>query len=285
MAVLGSRVPRSLRVMLLSLAIVDDIGAILVIAIGYTDAVSLAWLMRGAAGLVLVALLNRVGVRNVGVYAVVGVLVWLAFHESGVHATIAGVILGLMTPTGARVSTGFVTETVERARAVMGGEGWEGGRYSLMRGVQRASKEALSPLERLEHGLHPWVSFFIMPVFALANAGVALRGEALLDPVAVAIVAGLLLGKPLGVVGFSWFAVRSGLATLPRGVGWGGLVGGGFLAGIGFTMALFIAGLALGEELMDTAKMGILVASAAAATIGMITLVRVLPPPAASGGS
>lgn len=278
MAVLGNRVPKGLRVMLLSLAIVDDIGAILVIAIGYTDALSLAWLLRGLAGIALVLLLNRVGVRNIGVYAVIGTLVWIAFHESGVHATIAGVILGLITPARSRVGTGFMTETVERARAVLAGEGWEVSRYALMRGVERASQETLSPLERLEHGLHPWVSFLIMPVFALANAGVVLRIEALSDPVAVAIIAGLLIGKPAGIVGLSWIAIRARIATMPRGIGWGAMSGGGFLAGIGFTMALFIADLALGEELLDTAKMGILVASAAAATIGMVLLVRLLPP-------
>lgn len=277
LAVLGNRVPKSLRILLLSLAIVDDIGAILVIAIGYTDSLSLAWLLRGGLGIALVLLLARLGVRNFGVYTVIGAFIWLAFHESGVHATIAGVILGLITPARSRIGHDFVTDTVDRARALMGGEGWEASRYAVMRGVETASRESLSPLERLENGLHPWVSFLIMPVFALANAGVVLRADALADPVAVAIIAGLLVGKPLGIVGFSWVATRIRLAELPQGVGWGVLTGGGFLAGIGFTMALFISGLALPEELLDTAKMGVLLASAAAAVIGMTLLVRLLP--------
>jgi len=278
MAVLGNRVPRSLRVLLLTLAIVDDIGAILVIAIGYTDSLSMVWLMRGFVGIAIVLLLGRIGVRNLGVYTVLGVLIWLAFHESGVHATIAGVILGLITPARSAVSHDLVTDTVDRARALMGGEGWNAAsRYAVMRGVEEASRESLSPLERLENSLHPWVSFLIMPVFALANAGVVMSTEALGDDVALAIIAGLLLGKPIGIVGFSWVATRMRLAQLPEGVSWPILTAGGFLAGIGFTMALFISSLALDETLLDTAKMGVLVASAAAATIGMFMLVRLLP--------
>jgi NhaA family Na+:H+ antiporter len=277
MAVLGNRVPKSLRVLLLSLAIVDDIGAILVIAIGYTDSLSMAWLLRGFVGIAVVLLFGRIGVRNVGVYTVLGALIWLAFHESGVHATIAGVILGLITPARSWVDRGLVSDTVNRASAIMGGEGWEESRYAVMKGVEKASREAMSPLERLEHGLHPWVSFLIMPVFALANAGVPVSGEAVAHPVAIAIIAGLLLGKPLGIVAFSWVATRLRIANKPPEISWGVLTGGGFLAGIGFTMALFIAGLALGDDLLNNAKMGILVASGLAAVIGMTMLVRLLP--------
>lgn len=279
MAVLGNRVPRGLRVLLLTLAIVDDIGAILVIAIGYSDGIHTAWLLRGLIGILLVLGLGRIGVRNIGVYAVCGTLIWLAFHESGVHATIAGVILGLITPARSRVPEQVVTENVEKARSLMESEDWDASRPAVLRGIEATSREALSPLERLENGLHPWVSFLIMPVFALANAGVVLRTDALGDAVAVAIIAGLLIGKPVGIVGLSWVATRVGLARLPEGVSWSVLTAGGFLAGIGFTMALFIAGLALGDELLDTAKMGILVASGLAATIGMVLLVRLLPAP------
>jgi NhaA family Na+:H+ antiporter len=281
MAVLGNRVPKSLRILLLSLAIVDDIGAILVIAIGYTDALSIAWLIRGFAGILVVLFLGRIGVRNIGVYTVIGTFIWLAFHESGVHATIAGVILGLITPARSWVDRSLVTDVVERARAVMGGEGWDESRYALMKGVEKASREAMSPLERLEHGLHPWVSFLIMPLFALANAGVPLKADAVAHPVALAIILGLFIGKPLGVVLFSWIATRMKIARKPAEISWGALAGGGFLAGIGFTMALFIAELALTDELLYNAKMGILTASAAAAVVGMVTLFRLLPSAAA----
>jgi len=208
---------------------------------------------------------------------VLGFLIWLAFHESGVHATIAGVILGLITPARSWVDRGLVTDTVERASAVMGGEGWDESRYAVMKGVEQASREAMSPLERLEHGLHPWVSFLIMPVFALANAGVVLNGDAIAHPVAIAVIAGLLVGKPVGIVAFSWIATRLRIAQKPDEIGWGVLAAGGFLAGIGFTMALFIAELALQEDLLHNAKMGILAASAAAAICGMTLMYRLLP--------
>ncbi len=233
LALLGSRVPHGLRIMLLSLAIADDVGAILVIAIGYTTGISLGALLLGGLGLVAVVALQRAGVRAYAVYVALGVLIWLAFLESGVHATIAGVILGLLTP--------------------------------------------IEPLAVLERTLHPWVRFLVMPTFALANAGVALDPAHVGDPVALAVGAGLLLGKPLGIASTSWLAVRLGLARLPDRVGWAAIVGSGLLAGIGFTMALFIAGLALGPELRDAAKVGILAGSALAAVGGILLLLVALP--------
>lgn len=278
MAVLGSRVPKGLRVMLLSLAIVDDIGAILVIAVGYTESIDTTALALGGAGIVAIVGLARWGVRSIGVYTVLSVLTWLAFHESGVHATIAGVILGLITPAKGWVSDELLRRTVSAADDALEHRAPEVSRYATLRGVERASREALSPLERVETALHPWVGFFIMPVFALANAGVAVSLDAVGQPVALAVMAGLLLGKPLGIVGFSWVATRLGVARLPDGVGWGAVLGGGLLAGIGFTMALFIAGLALGVAELDTAKVGVLVASGVAAAAGMATLMVFLKP-------
>jgi NhaA family Na+:H+ antiporter len=232
MALLGARVPHGLRVLLLSLAIADDVGAILVIAIGYSAGIDVAFLAAGIAGLALVLALQRAGVERFASYVVVGTLVWIAFLQSGVHATIAGVLLGLLTP--------------------------------------------IAPLAVLERTLHPWVTFVVMPVFALANAGVALDPAHVGDPVALAVAAGLLVGKPVGVVGASWLGVRAGLARLPDHVGWPAIVGAGCLAGIGFTMALFIAGLALGPEMRAAAKVGILAGSGLAALAGMALLFRTL---------
>jgi len=279
MAVLGRRAPTSLRVFLLSLAIADDIGAILVIAIGYTENLNLTALAIGGGGLALVFLFRRLGVRSLGAYGVVSLLVWVAFHESGVHATIAGVILGVMTPTSSWVSDQRLDGITNRALEVWRGEGWPdfGSRRALLQRVQAAAREALSPLERLENALHPWSAFLIMPIFALANAGVAFEMSRVTDPVAAAVAAGLVVGKPLGIVGFSFVAVRLGLASLPEGVGWGALLGGSFLAGIGFTMSLFIAGLALDGPTLDAAKVGILGASLASGAIGMGLLYAVLP--------
>jgi NhaA family Na+:H+ antiporter len=289
LALLGPRVPHGFRILLLSLAIADDIGAILVIAIGYTETIHLGALLGGVAVIVAILGLQRLGVRAVGLYAVAGILVWFAFHESGVHATIAGVILGLMTPARAYLSETLFARILQRADEVVRGE-WatEPRRAEQMRRFRAATRQVVSPLEYLETALHPWVSFVIMPLFALANAGVAFSLADLGDPVAGAVAAGLVVGKPVGIVVLSWIAVRLGLAVLPHGVTWGVLAGGGLLAGIGFTMALFIAGLALEKPVLDAAKVGILGSSAVAAILGMSVLVRLLPsradPPAGSTG-
>ncbi len=280
LALLGPRIPHGFRVLLLSLAIADDIGAILVIAIGYTEAIDLRALAAGLFLLLLILGLQRLGVRSVGLYVVCGVGVWFAFHESGVHATLAGVILGLMTPARAYLRETLFGKMLRRAEEVLSGE-WESlsDRPARVHRFRRATREIVSPLEYLEMVLHPWVSFIIMPLFALANAGVPISFSDFGDPVALAVAAGLLVGKPLGILLLSWLAIRLGLAVLPEGVGWTALLGGGLLAGIGFTMALFIAGLALDGPILDAAKVGILGASAVAAVLGMVILTRSLPTP------
>jgi NhaA family Na+:H+ antiporter len=279
MAVMSARVPSSLRVLLLSLAIADDIGAILVIAIGYTAHIQWLELAAGVGGLALVLVLRGIGVRSFVVYTLVGALVWIAFHESGVHATIAGVALGLLTPAQSRVSAASSRLLIERAaEAVKSGE-WEHERDRVERlgRFRWAARETVSPLEFLERTLHPWVGFAIMPVFALANAGVVLVPADVSDPVAIAVAAGLVIGKPLGIVSVSWIAVRAGLARLPDEIGWRTLAAGGCLSGIGFTMALFIAGLALDPAQLDAAKVGILAGSAVSGILGMGLLAIVLP--------
>jgi len=280
LALLGPRIPRGFRVLLLSLAIADDIGAILVIAVGYTEAIHMGALAGGALLLLLILGLQRLGVRSVGLYLVCGIGVWFAFHESGVHATIAGVILGLMTPARAYLSETFFGNMLRRTEEVLRGE-WASlsDRAARAQRLRRATRELVSPLEYLELVLHPWVSFIIMPLFALANAGVPVSFSDFGDPVAIAVAAGLVVGKPLGILLLSWLAIRLGLAALPEGVGWVALLGGGLLAGIGFTMALFIAGLALDGASLDAAKVGILAASAVAAVLGMVVLTRSLPLP------
>jgi NhaA family Na+:H+ antiporter len=283
MALLGSRVPHGFRVLILSLAIADDIGAILVIAVGYTDTIRLGFLLGGFVAIAAMLALERLGVRSLGLYVLCGVLIWFEFHESGVHATIAGVILGLMTPARAYLSESVFANMLRRIDQVLHGE-WSTlpHRAGRVRRFRRAARETVSPLEYLEHVLHPWVSFVVMPLFALANAGVPFSVSGFGEPVAMAVAAGLVVGKPVGIVLFSWLAVRVGLAALPEGVSWSVLMGGGLLAGIGFTMALFIAGLALEGPALDAAKVGILGASAVAAILGMFVLSRLLPRPATS---
>ncbi len=286
LALMGPRIPRGLRVLLLSLAIADDVGAILVIAIGYTAEVHLLPLAGAAAGVALILLLSRLGVRSLIVFVPVGAAVWLGIHESGVHATIAGVVLGLITPARPLVGRRLLAGFLEAASAYLQGDDWQDHRrrYQLTVSLRRAARETVSPLERVETALHPWVSYLIMPLFAFANAGVALEIGGFADPVAVAVIAGLVIGKAVGIFLFSRLAVAAGLARLPEGVGWRMIFGGAVLAGIGFTMALFIAGLALEGAALEASKVGILSGSLACAVCGMALLYAVSPRPAPPAG-
>lgn len=285
MAILGSRVPAGLRVMLLSLAIVDDIGAILVIAIGYSDSLNTTALLFGFAGIGAVYGMARLGVRSIRVYTLAGGLVWLAFHESGIHATIAGVILGLMTPTSEYVGAKAFKRVLDRIEDVWQGENWpvEAERASTVVRLRQLARETVSPVEYLITALNPWVGFLIMPVFALANAGVRIEISGMTNPVTFSTAVGLLFGKTVGVLLLSFLAVRFGLAKLPQGVNWPVLAAGSVLAGIGFTMALFIAELALDGALLSAAKIGILGASAIAALVGSAALYWLSPGSGADG--
>ena len=286
MAVLGSRVPPGLRILLLSLAIADDIGAILVIAIGYTQSLNLTALSLALVGLAGILGFSWLGVRSVGLYLALGVGIWLAFHESGVHAALAGVILGLMTPSRSWVSAGRLQRSIQLVDGFLHGAEWRSTaeRRAMLQQVARAAREAMSPLERHENALHPWMSFAIVPLFALANAGVAVELGDLGSPIALAAALGLVVGKPLGIVAVSWLAVRIGIASLPQGVTWPILAAGGLLAGIGFTMALFIAGLALESPHLEAAKVGVLLGSGISALFGMGLLLVLLPKAAPSAG-
>ena len=279
LSLLGSRVPNTLRVTLLSLAIADDIGAIIVIAVGYSSGLDFGSLALSLVGIAIVIGLMKVGVRNGAVYLAMALFIWFEFHASGIHATIAGVILGLLTPSTSWVSEGRLFRIVQNTMGFMQGEGWRTPRerYSMIREMERAARKSISPIERFETALHPWVGFLIMPLFALANAGVHIELDDFVSPVAVAVAVGLLVGKPLGIVGMSWLATKTGLARLPEGLTWPVMAGGGLLAGIGFTMALFIASLALAGELLDAAKIGILIGSLLAALIGSALLLISLP--------
>jgi NhaA family Na+:H+ antiporter len=279
LAVLGRRIPVSLRIMLLSLAIADDIGAILVIAIGYTPQLDGSALVLSGCGIAVIIACMKLGVQNLGVYLILSAGVWFEVHASGIHATIAGVILGFLTPSRAWISDRRLGRIIDTTIDFMQGADWRSSqrRYAALRQMERAARSSISPLRRFEAGLHPWVAFVIMPIFALANAGVRIDASALADPVAVAVALGLLIGKPAGIVLFSWLAVQAGIAKLPAGVGWAAVWGGGILAGIGFTMAIFIASLAMEGALLSAAKVGILAGSLASAVLGIIVLTAALP--------
>ncbi|TWT67364.1 Na+/H+ antiporter NhaA [Allorhodopirellula solitaria] len=279
LAVLGSRVPHSLRILLLSLAIVDDIGAILVIAIGYTDSLDGRYLALAACAIAVVHLFSRIGVRRFLPYIAVGAVAWVALHESGIHATLIGVILGLMTPAKSTLVPERFGDYLLEKQGEFQDQRWttRSHRAEVIKEVQRLSRETVSPLEYLEVTLHPWTAYVIMPVFALANAGVLIEPANLIDSVAVAVMLGLVVGKPLGIVLFSWLVVRAGVAQLPARISWPVLFSGSCLAGIGFTMALFIEGLAFGADGPDTAKTGVLVGSAVSAVAGISLLLWTLP--------
>jgi NhaA family Na+:H+ antiporter len=290
LALLGQRVPLGLKILLLSLAIADDIGAVLVIAVFYSSNIALGYLAAAAVGFGVLLLFNRIGVRRVAVYVVVGAAIWFAFLKSGVHPTVAGVLLGLLTPASAWVGDqafrDVLGQTWQRFQGdVSHDDELEHHQHPSLAQLRFAAREATSPLERLERGLHPWVAFGIMPLFALANAGVAIEIGVFREPIALAVAAGLILGKPLGIVAFSWVAVAVGLARLPSGVTWRVMLGAGCLAGIGFTMSLFIAGLALPAELLDAGKTGTLSGSLVSAILGCGLLVMFLPRRVTGGNS
>ncbi|UCF64032.1 MAG: Na+/H+ antiporter NhaA, partial [bacterium] len=219
--------------------------------------------------------LMKLGVRNVAVYVIISLIIWFGFHESGIHATIAGVIIGLLTPTKSWIDESKFDKIIKNALHFMQGEGWSKSaeHYHKIRELERSTRKTISPLKRFESDLHPWVGFVIMPIFALANAGVVFKSNLLTHPVALSVMLGLLLGKPLGIFLFSWLAVKLKIARLPDGIGWLTILGGGALAGIGFTMALFIGGLALQGELLNAAKVGILMGSLLSAILGISILV------------
>ncbi|WP_429040828.1 Na+/H+ antiporter NhaA [Aeromonas media] len=245
MALLGKRVPTSLKVFLLALAIMDDLGVIIIIALFYTQQLSLTALAVGIVATLTLLWMNRRGEDRIGLYMLVGLVLWVAVLKSGVHATLAGVIVGFMIPIS-------------------------GKRYA-------------SPLKHLEHALHPWSAYLILPLFAFANAGVSLDGiqlSDLLSPVPMGIILGLFIGKPLGIFTISWLSVKLGIAQLPSGVNFKQIFAVSILCGIGFTMSMFIASLAFehgGLDYGSYSRLGILVGSTLAAVIGFIALRISLP--------
>ncbi len=285
LALLGKGAPLSLKVFLTALAIVDDLGAVLVIAVFYASDLNILALTLGFAVLGLMFLINWLGIRSPLLYFSFGAVLWLCFLKSGVHATIAGVLAALAIPVRTLIDE---EDYLARARHLLGGIEQPGRDTELMtsrervrnliENLERGSEHVQPPLHRLERSLHPWQSFVIMPLFALANAGITIDdnfAETLAERATLGIILGLVLGKPLGITIFSWLAVKLGWASLPEGVKWPHIAGAGFLGGIGFTMSLFITGLAFSDaEHVLMGKAGILAASFIAAITGFVLLKR-----------
>jgi len=287
LALLGSRVPLGLRIFVTALAIADDLLAVLVIAIFFNTDLYLPAL--GAVAIVLLALVaaNRAGARRPVVYGVLGIALWLVVFASGIHATVAGVLLALTIPSQNRLDPDAF---VARARAVVddfegrtmfGDDARTGEHHAALWELEEVTERAQAPMLRVEHALHPWVSFLIVPLFALANAGVRLGADtaaSVLEPISLGVILGLIVGKQVGITAAAFAVVRLGFATLPSGVTWRHVYGAAWLGGIGFTMSLFVGSLAYGKGSgeLALAKVGILVASILAGVIGYAIL-RAVP--------
>lgn len=280
LALFGSRIPFGLKIFLLTLAIVDDILAVLVIATVFTESIAWGYFFMALAGFALCALLNRIGVREIPIYVLVGVAIWVGFYKAGIHPTIAGVALGLMTPARAWIGNKTFLEVMadfwDRIRDEHEHEHEHEHVPVNLEQLQFLARESHSPLHRLEMGLHPWVAYAIMPIFALANAGVVLDPVALTSGVSIAVAMGLVIGKPLGIFLFCFVAVKLGWTRLPKGVSWPIFLGGACLGGIGFTMALFLNALSFPVEefpvLEGAGKIGTLLGSAISAVLGTLLL-------------
>ena len=293
LALLGRRVPLELRVLLLGLAVVDDLGAILVIAVAYSE--SLDFMQLGLAAVLIGAMLlvNRFGFSHAPITAALAFLIWVAVLKSGIHATVAGVLIGALTPTRATFSREEFAQESEgllaeyRTSLIIEGDNRT---ETILGEFEELVKGTESPLERLERMIHPWSSYVILPVFALANAGIELSTDAIreaaLSQVTLGVVLGLVVGKVVGITMFPWLASRFGLTELPNTVSWTHVIGMGLLGGIGFTVAIFIANLAFIDPLLvNDAKIGIMGASLMAGLAGYALLRFLARPPASAGGS
>lgn len=287
LALLGKRVPLGLKIFLAALAIVDDLLAVLVIAIFYTSTLNMA--MLGAAVIILAILFagNRAGIQSIRFYGVVGFFLWVAVLFSGVHATIAGVLLALTIPSRSRINVDAFTKRIDRLQTKLAQtdrpQHAETDRLDVVHAIEDACESVQSPLHRIEHGLQPWVSFFIMPVFALVNAGIHLNMTMvghLTSPIALGVALGLFAGKQIGVFTAVWASVRFKIAELPENVTFKQIYGVAILCGIGFTMALFVANLAFNTaEQLDMSKLSIILGSTISAIAGSIWLRMTLPKP------
>ncbi len=281
LALLGRSIPSSIRILLLALAIIDDIAAVLIIALFYSSSLDPSGIILAGAGILLVLAFQHLGFASAVVYIIPGFVLWAGFLQIGIHPALAGVILGLMTPVVPPIRrerpVAFITRALnEFGERVQTEEGLADPRVLLepVKQLKRAQRDILPPVIRVQAALHPWVAYGIMPLFALANAGVAIGGfdfhSAATQSVMLGVLFGLVVGKPIGIFLASWIVVRIGWCELPPGATWRGVALVGFLGGIGFTMAIFTANLAFSSnELLNAAKLGVLAASGCAAVLGL----------------
>lgn len=287
MSLLGKKVPLNLKVFLTALAIADDLGAIVVIALFYTSQIHFEQLIIASVALIVLATANIIGVRKTSFYAIIGIVfVWLAFFYSGVHATIAGVLVAFVIPARPKINEETYLKKIKKyidtffKTKANDNRLLTNDQYQILEEIEKINSDALTPLQRLEHALHPYTSFVILPLFALANAGVHFDGgffNLLIHPIALGVIFGLVLGKLIGISLFSELVYRLKLGNFPEGVNRKHIIGAGLLAGIGFTMSIFISDLAFQDAAIQVqaAKAGIFAASIIAALLGSIVLLRI----------
>jgi len=280
---LGKRIPISLKLLLTSIAIVDDIGAVIVIALYYTSQIDWVYLLYGGGIYIILWLLNLLKARNIPVFLFFGFLLWFCLLKSGVHATLAGILLAFTIPAKANRN---VFEFIRSNNILLKQLGDTPSEYkktnkekyiqSSVSAIESNCIQVISPLHRLEHFFHPWVAYFIIPLFAFANAGVIVSGDLMsqvFDPISSGIILGLFLGKPLGIFLFSYLSVRFGFAQKPQEINWSQIIGIGFLGGIGFTMSFFVSQLAfIDASVLNQAKIAVLLASVISGILGFIIL-------------
>lgn len=287
LALLGKRVPASVMTFLLALAIADDLGAVLVIGIFYTEQIYMTYLAIAAGLIVVLILFNAMGVRAITPYMLVGIMVWAAFLQSGIHATLAGVLVALTIPTRPKYHPKYFSEKIRcmldhfdknsvlQSKKTYGWSAFSNNEQAeIIEEIDMATTAVASPLRKLEHALHPMTAFLIIPIFALANAGVKIHfenfGSAITNPVTIGVMLGLVLGKLIGIAGSTWLAIKFNIGNLPSGANFKHIIGVGLMGGIGFTMSIFVTELAFPgmEEMLISAKTGILLASALAGILG-----------------
>lgn len=288
LSLLGKRVPLSLKVFLTAFAVADDIGGILVIAIFYSDHVALTYLLAAAVLYAFLYYMGRRGATAKILYLSVGVIIWYLFLQSGIHATISGVILAFMFPARPNLDAGKYIEKIrkiintfpvnEKEEIVLTNE-----QIATLKRVEQASDFVISPLQSMENNLHGLVNFFILPLFAFANAGVVFSGGGVVGDVSIAVAVGLLLGKFIGIFSFTWLTIKCRIAPMPQGMNWKNIAGVCLLGGIGFTVSLFIANLSYASahpEMLNQAKFGVICGTVISGILGYIVLHLVLPAPA-----
>ena len=279
---LGKRIPTSLKLLLTSIAIVDDIGAVIVIALYYTSEIDWVYLLYGGGIYVILWIINLLKIRNLSVFLILGMLLWFTLLKSGVHATLAGILLAFTIPARANRN---VSEFIRSNTVLLKELGTtlvkdkklkEKNIQSSISAVEGNCIEVISPLQRLEHLFHPWVAYLIVPLFAFSNAGVILDGNVMgniLNPISLGVILGLFIGKPLGIFLFSYLGVKMGFAQKPQKICWSQIIGIGFLGGIGFTMSFFVSQLAFSDpSILNQAKIAVLIASVVSGLLGFIIL-------------